>query len=73
METEDHELFCKDEVFKIISCAMDVINELGHGLHEKPYENALAIEFANRDIPYDQQKSFPFSTRIKMLPPTFPT
>lgn len=34
---------------------MDVLNELGHGFLEKPYENSLVVEFNLRNIPYHQQ------------------
>jgi len=37
---------------------MEVLNEIGHGFHEKPYENALVIEFRLRDIPCWQQKQY---------------
>ena len=37
---------------------MEVSNLLGHGLHEKPYENALVIEFQLREIQFQQQPSF---------------
>lgn len=47
------------EVYAIIGCAFEVLNELGHGLHEKPYENSLVVEFEARDISYNQQKRFP--------------
>jgi GxxExxY protein len=48
----------KDEVFQVVGCAMDVLNELGHGLLEKPYENALVVEFGLRGIPVQQQRRF---------------
>jgi GxxExxY protein len=48
----------KQEVFAIVGAAMEVLNELGHGLHEKPYENALVIEFGLRSIPFAQQRQF---------------
>jgi GxxExxY protein len=38
---------------------VDVLNELGPGLLEKPYENALVREFQLRNIPYSQQTHFP--------------
>lgn len=38
---------------------MEVLNELGAGLHEKPYENALIVEFGLKGITCDQQRSFP--------------
>jgi GxxExxY protein len=43
----------------VIGCAMEVINTIGHGLHEKPYENALAVELGLRSIRSDQQRRFP--------------
>jgi len=54
-------LILKDEVFAAVGCAMAVLNELGHGFHEKPYENALVIEFDLQDIPFEQQKRFELS------------
>ena len=59
MNTNEHELILKEEVFEVISCAMEVLNTLGHGLLEKPYENALVVEFGLRDIPVQQQPHFP--------------
>jgi len=51
-------LIYKEEVYKIINCAMEVLNELGHGFHEKIYENALCVEFNLRGIKYSQQQQF---------------
>src|SRR5437016_11308488 len=45
----------KDEVFQIVRRAIEVLNTLGHGIVEKPYENALAVEFRIREIPFRQQ------------------
>ena len=42
--------------FAIIGGAMEVLNGLGHGLNEKPYENALLIELGQRQLKVDQQK-----------------
>jgi GxxExxY protein len=58
MNTNNEKLLLKDEVFHIVGCAIEVLNTLGHGLVEKPYENALAIEFSLRKIPFQQQPSF---------------
>src|SRR5437773_37698 len=49
---------CKEETRVIIGCAFDVLNELGHGLNEKCYENSLCVEFRRRSIAYDQQRLF---------------
>ena len=50
-----------EEVYSIVGAAIEVLNELGHGFHEKPYENALTIELKLREIPYTQQPSFSIS------------
>lgn len=42
-----------------LGCAFEVLNTLGHGLLEKPYENALVVEFDLKNIPYKQQERFP--------------
>ena len=49
----------EDLTYQIIGCAMRVHTELGPGLREKPYENALAIEFEEQGIPFKQQPIFP--------------
>lgn len=59
----DANLILKDEVFAIVGCAMSVLNGIGHGFHEKPYENALAVELNHHGIPVDQQSRFPISWR----------
>ena len=47
-----------EETHQIIGCAMEVLNTLGHGLLEKPYENALVVELGLKHIPYQQQAKF---------------
>src|SRR6266481_8921675 len=58
MDTNSGKLLAKDEVFQIVGCAIEVLNALGHGLVEKPYENALVVEFGLQDVPFRQQPSF---------------
>jgi GxxExxY protein len=58
---------CKQETETIIGCAFAVLNEIGHGYHEKPYENSLATEFDYRGIPYLQQPRFPVLYRDKQV------
>src|SRR6187549_425125 len=55
---ENPKLLLKEEVFQIVGAAIEVLNHLGHGLHEKPYENALVVEFGLREIPFTQQRAF---------------
>ena len=57
MDTNETLLF-RDEAYRIVGCAMEVLNDLGHGLHEKPYENALVVEFGLTSIPFLQQPHY---------------
>ena len=52
-------LLLKAETEKILGCAFDVLNEIGHGLYEKLYEDGLTVAFRLAGIPYDQQRRFP--------------
>ena len=58
MTTNEHELFLKKEVFEVVGSAIEVLNELGHGLLEKPYENALVVELGLKNIPVEQQPRY---------------
>jgi GxxExxY protein len=51
MKTDGEDPLYKVESQEIVGSAMEVLNEIGHGFHEKPYENALVIEFRIRGIP----------------------
>ena len=55
MDTNTGDLLAREEVFQIVGSAIEGLNALGHGLLEKPYENALAVEFGLRNIPFRQQ------------------
>ena len=58
-ENPDDSRFCgkcaaplpsKEDVFDVVGCVMEVLNELGHGLLERPYENALVVEPGLKNI-----------------------
>jgi GxxExxY protein len=55
----DSQFLLRNETHQIIGSAMEVLNEIGHGFHEKIYENALVVEFGLRQIPVIQQPNFP--------------
>ena len=59
----DADFSYKEETDAIIGSAFAVLNEVGHGFHEKPYENGLAVEFNYRGIPFLQQPRYPIMYR----------
>jgi GxxExxY protein len=65
MDTNDHELIYKKEVFDVVGCAIEVLNELGHGLLEKPYENALVVELGLKNVPVRQQSRYKVMYTLK--------
>jgi GxxExxY protein len=64
MDTDEHRykdnqvFLFKDETYQIIGIAIEVLNTLGHGLLEKPYENAFAVELGLKKIPFKQQPRY---------------
>lgn len=59
MNTDEHGwVGSKALSYAVIGCPMEVLNTLGHGLNEKPYENALAVELRLQGIPFVQQARF---------------
>ncbi|MCB1104752.1 MAG: GxxExxY protein [Opitutaceae bacterium] len=63
MDTNRHEfgdeLLHRDLVFRVVGCAFEVAKEVRHGLHEKPYENALVFAFQDAGIVVQQQAVYP--------------
>ena len=55
----ESKLLLKAETEKIIGFAFEVLNEVGHGLNEKIYENSLTVLFKQNNIGFDQQRRFP--------------
>jgi GxxExxY protein len=55
----ESKLLLKAETEKIIGFSFDVLNEVGHGLDEKIYENSLVVLFKLNGIAFDQQRRFP--------------
>jgi GxxExxY protein len=61
MDTKGHEaerLLHGKLVYSIVGCAFEVLREIGHGLHEHPYENALVVEFGLKPLRCEQQRRF---------------
>ncbi|MEE2615602.1 MAG: GxxExxY protein [Verrucomicrobiota bacterium] len=64
---QDSKQLRKDEVYSIVGCAIDVLNSVGAGLPEAAYENALAIELKERDIPFEQNKDFELKYKEQLI------
>ena len=73
MDTNSGELLAKEKVFQIVGCAIEVLNALGHGLVEKPYENALAVEVGLQNVPFRQQPLFDVLYKGHKSLSSFPT
>ena len=61
------ELLYQHETYEIIGAAMEVLNTLGHGFHEKPYENALAVELKMRGIDCAPQRKSPILYKQRLV------
>jgi len=50
------DLIYKEETYEIVGAAMDVYYTMGVGFLEPVYQEALAIEFTRRGIPFEREK-----------------
>ena len=63
----DEALLFRDECYRIVGAAMEVQNSMGHGFHEKPYENALVIELRALRFRVEQQCAFPITYKGEVV------
>ena len=64
-------LYREEETFKIIGVCMEVHRNLGPGLLEVVYKDALEIEFKANDIPFEREKEFSIEYKGMILPHKF--
>jgi len=67
MDANKRELIYKDEVYRIVGAAMNVSKELGCGFLEAVYQEALEMEFAGCNVPFEPQKRIIISYKNRML------
>ena len=65
------ELIYKDEVYAIAGAAMEVYYTLGIGFLEPVYQEALAIEFTDRGVPYYREPTIEIAYKDVRLSKTY--
>ena len=60
-------LLYEEETGQIIKACMNVFNELGNGFLEAVYQEALAIEFENMEIPFTKEAKIEIYYKGKKL------
>ncbi len=66
-----HDLIYKDEAYLITGICMEVHNELGPGLLEIIYKEALEWEFENQFLHYQREKEYPVYYKNHLLTKKF--
>lgn len=61
----------EEETYKIIGICMEVHRNLGPGLLEVIYKDALEIEFKENNIQFEREKEFLIEYKGKILPHKF--
>lgn len=59
------------EGYRLVGAAMEVSNELGFGLSEEVYQEAMELELAAQEIPFDSQRRLAVIYKGKPLQKVF--
>ena len=65
------ELLYKDEVFKLIGFCMEIHRELGKGLDEVIYKDALVVELQRAQIPFARERKYEVVYKGIILPHSY--
>lgn len=65
------ETYRNDETYAIIGICMEVHRNLGSGLLEIIYKDAIEIELKAKNIPFEREKEFPIEYKGQILPHRF--
>ena len=71
MRNEQEPVKDDPQSYAIISAAMEVHRRLGPGFLEQVYQEALAVEFLHRDIPFEREVILPIVYRDQTLSCTY--
>ena len=61
------DLLLKNEVYAIVGAAIEVHRVLGPGFLESVYQEALGIEFQERNIPFEPQRKLQICYKARVL------
>lgn len=62
------ELLYKDECFRLVGFCMEIHRELGRGLDEVVYKDAMVHELGRAGIPYSRERKFEITYKGVTLP-----
>lgn len=65
------EIIFKEESYKIVGTCFEVYNHMGHGFLEAVYQECLAVEFADQDVPFVEQPHLKLKYKTKPLKQTY--
>ena len=67
------EILFKEESYEIVGACMEIHKELGCGFNEIIYQEAAALEFYSRGIPFEREKELEINYKGELLPKKFKT